>query len=209
MKVRFVAPALAVAALFLLTASSAHAGLFGCGSCGCEPSCGAPAVVWGTCCAPQPSWCDVDCGCSSSCAPSCHRGLGLLSALKSACRPRLGLLSCHSCNSCEPACGCAAEPSCGCDAGCSSCDSCAAPACEPTCGAPAACEPSCGCAAPACDACEPACGCEPACDPCCKPRRCGGLLKKLFSRKSCCASACTVSCEPACGCAVEPSCGCN
>lgn len=199
MKVRFVAPALAAAALFLLTASSAHAGLFGCGSCGCEPSCGAPAVVWGTCCAPQPSWCDCgpSCGAPSCCAPSCHRGLGLLSSLKNACRPRLGLFGCHSSSSCcEPACGCAAEPSCGCDAGCSSCDSCAAPACEPTCGAPAACEPSCGCDA------------APACDSCCKPR-CGGLLKKLFSRKHCCASSCSDCCEPACGCAVEPSCGCN
>lgn len=201
MKVRFVAPALAAAALFVLTASSAQAGLFshGCGSCGCEPSCGAPAVVWGTCCAPQPSWCD--CG-PSCCDVPCHRGLGLLSALKGL-RPRL--LSCHSCNSCcDSGCGCVVESSCGCA---SSCD--AAPACEPSCGAPAAApcgcaaEPSCGCAAePACG-CEPAC-CEPACDPCCKPRF--GLLKKLFSRHRCCAPACCV--EVSCGCAAEPSCGC-
>lgn len=196
MKFRFVAPALLAAAVMVLASSSAQAGLFGCNSC-CAPSCCAPDVVWGSCC--------------DSCAPvRCHRGLGLLSALKGICKS-------HSCcdpcavSCCDP-CASACEVSCGAPASCCSapaepsCGCAAAPACEPACGAPAACEPACGCAAPACDSC-----CEPACEPCCKPRRCGGLLRKLLSHKRCCAPACTVSCgcEASCGAVVTSSCGCN
>lgn len=52
-------------------------------------------------------------------------------------------------------------------------------------------------AAPSC--CEPAC-CEPVCDPCCGKKK-GGLLDRLFGKKSsCCEPAC---CEPAC---CEPVC---
>ncbi|WP_246112742.1 hypothetical protein [Allorhodopirellula solitaria] len=66
------------------------------------------------------------------------------------------------------------------------------------------------------DCCEPACGCETVCaEPCCdggscgsKKDCCGGLLSKLFSKKSngCCD---TTPCEVACGCETvceAPSC---
>ena len=104
MKFRLIAPA--VAFLALLLSSNVDAGLFsrGCSSC-CEPSCGAPIVVQGSCCAP--TCCDTSCG------------LGLLSRLGSLCK--LGRLNRGGC--CEPACGC--EPTCGAPAEC----------CEPACGA--------------------------------------------------------------------------
>lgn len=173
MKVRVVAPAIfAIAALLFSGASTANAGLFsGCGSCGCEPTCGAPAVVWGTCCTATPSWCD----CADSCASSC-------------CKKRGGLLKKlfsrkNRCSSCCDPCGDCCEPTCGAPADC--------------CGA----APSCGCdAAPACCDAAPSCGCDPCCDvdPCCNPcKKRGGLLHRLFSRKKSCGSSC---CEPACGC---------
>jgi hypothetical protein len=193
MKSRFVAPFLLVTAVLACTSGSARAGLFshGYGGCGCESSCGAPDVVWGACCAPQPSWC------------GCGHGFrhGLFARLR-ACHPHRLFNCCgsHGGGCCESTCG--AEPACGapvaCEATCG-----AAPACESTCGAVAACEPACG--APA----ESACGCEadcaPACDSCCRHHG-GGLLRRLFHHRhhaSCCESACDVSCGG------EPSCGCN
>ncbi len=114
---------------------------------------------------------------------------------------------CDAPSCCEPACGCeasgcCAEPACGCEA----------PAC---CESNACCaEPACGCEAPACGApscCEPACGCEvSSCDSCCDPcgrKSCGGLLSKLFAKKSRC-GGCDSCCEPACGCEA-PACGCG
>ncbi len=57
---------------------------------------------------------------------------------------------------------------------------------------------SCGCETASCDSC---------CDSCGHSR--GGLLSKMFSRKSCCNNGCDSCCEaPACGCEA-PSCGCE
>jgi hypothetical protein len=195
MKFRFVAPALLAAVFLACTSGSARAGLFshGLGGCGCGSSCGAPDVVWGASCAPQPSWCGGGHGCGS-----CF-GHGLFARLR-ACRPHRLLSCCDPCGaaSCEPACG--AEPTCG-----------AAVACEPTCGATVDCEPACGAPAAFESACgsEPSC-CAPACEPSCKPR-CGGFLRRLFHHSrhaSCCDSACDFGGgDVSCGC--EPSCGCN
>lgn len=158
MKSRIAAPALVALSLLFLSSGSANAGLFS-GGCGCEPACGAPAVIWGTCCAPTPSWCDC-----SPCGSSCRPGLGLLKGLFS---------RCHSSSCCEVEascgcevvsdCGCSAAPSCGCDAApccgpkrglglfkklfskrsCGSCYSAPSCGCEPSCGVSY--EPSCGC----------------------------------------------------------------
>ena len=233
MRFKIVAPALALAVVLL--ASYANAGLFshGCSSC-CEPACGAPAVSWGSCCAPEPSCCEPCCS---------GHGVGLLARLKShfarhhhggcsepacGCEPECGAPD----DCCEPACGAPAEePSCGCETSC--CDPCGRrhlggllgklfhkhrgcgnDCCEPACGAPAddCCEPACG--APADDCCEPACGapaeepscgCETACCDPCGRRHLGGLLGKLFHKHRDC--GCDSACEPACGC--EPSCGAN
>ncbi len=92
---------------------------------------------------------------------------------------------CDTCCDVEPACGCEAPVDCGC-------------AMEPACG---------------CEVAAPVCGCEVV-DPCCDSgcgKKHGGLLAKLFSKKSsCCDSGCAAPCEPACGCEViEPACGCE
>ena len=184
MKFRILAPALAVAALALIS-SSAQAGLFshhGYGGCGYEPACGAPAV---TCCDPEPSCCDSGCG---------HHRRGLFSCFKLR-RPH-GLFGCHS------GCGCAAaEPACGCEV-----------VSEPACGCEAVAEPACGCAAEAACGCEPACA--PACDPCARKRCGGLLHRLFSHKHRCgsaCGCAVEPSCgyaaEAACGC--EPACGCN
>lgn len=132
------------------------------------------------------------CGCEPACGapaagccdagPSCcgHGHRGLLSCLFN--KPHFfGGCGHQGCCDPGPSCGCAPAPSCGLPA-------------EPACG----CEPSCGYA-------EPVCGSAPV--SCCPaPRRCGGLLQRLFAHKHHCGS-CGCAPEPACGC--EPSCGCR
>jgi hypothetical protein len=177
MKFRFVAPALAVM-LLALVSSSAQAGLFwnhGHGGCGCEPACGAPVE---TCCAPEPSCCAPE-PCCCDCGGCGHRHGGLLGHLKHRCRG--GLFGCHRGCGCEVAC----EPACGCE-----------PACEPACGCEPACEPACGC--------EPAC--DPCCRKRCggllhrlfahKHRGCGCCAAPACG----CAAEVSCGCEPVCGC---------
>lgn len=155
MKSRSFVPALLVAGLFCLAAAS-NASAFellnrmlgggyggGGGTCGCEPTCGAPEP---SCCVPAPSCCAPKC-----CQPRCHK-------------PLFSGLCCRS-KCCEPAC-CDSAPKCGCE------PSCAAPVakcgCEPSCCAPKCHQPRCRkplfsglCCRPKC--CEPACGCDNAC----------------------------------------------
>jgi len=126
------------------------------------------------------------CGCDTACceAPSCGSEAPCCAA-----DPACG---------CEaPSCGCAADPACGCEAPSCGC------AADPACGCESACpcEPACGCEAPSCDS---GCGCGP---------KKGGLLSKLFGKKS--SKGCDSCCEPACGaespcgCSAAPACGCE
>ncbi len=178
--------------------------------CSADPSCGCETS---DCDSSEPS-----CGCETAggeCEPSCGCETGCADA------------SAPSCG-CETGCADASAPSCGCEEACdpcgcsektrrpllellmklkpgkTGCDDC----CEPSCGCETACgdcEPSCGCETGCADACAPSCGCEVAdacgCDSGCgKKKSCGGLLAKLFEKKSSCCDA---------GCDAAPTCGCE
>ena len=151
-------------------------------SCGCEivdPSCGCETAG----CGATPS-----CGCEmATCDNGCDSGCGS----KPRRRPLQELLAKlkskkSGCDSgCDTGCGCGSvDPTCGCEIS----------ACDP-CGA----APSCGCEIAGCDTgCDSGCGAKKKCG--------GGLLAKLFKRKS--SNGCdTLACDSGCG--STPACGCS
>jgi hypothetical protein len=161
-------------------------------TCGCEmaPTCGCEiASSCGDGCAAPSCGCEIaaPCGCDSGCSKPRRKPLlellGKLECKKNA------LFSRKSCGGCDTGCASACEPSCGVELGGCGCG--AAPTCgceiASSCGA----APSCGCEMASCGGCDSACG----------PKKCGGLLSKLFQRKnkSCCDTGCD-SCGVVAGC---------
>lgn len=183
--------------------------------CSADPTCGCEISACGSGCATA---CEPSCGCETACADACAPSCGcevvacdpcgcdtgcskprrkpLLDFLSKMHDKKMSLLGCGK--GCDSGCdtGCCAEPTCGCEV--AACDPCGCGA-APTCGCEIAdaCAPSCGCEVVACDP----CGCDSGCGS--KKRSCGGLLGKLFKKKSksCCDSGCAAA--PTCGCEVS------
>lgn len=132
MKSRMILPAgLAVGLLFLVSASSAQAGLLGDQGC-CEPTSCCEVTCCDPCCAPRVGLVDrirakiaARRACRASCEPVCCEPVCCEPCCDPCCTPRVGLLdrirakiaarrACRSCCEpvcCEPAC---CEPTCGC-----------------------------------------------------------------------------------------------
>ncbi|GIW98208.1 MAG: hypothetical protein KatS3mg111_1541 [Pirellulaceae bacterium] len=161
-------------------------------ACGCEIAACDPCAGAGPACGCEVNACDPcagapSCGCETACQPCCppRRPLReLLHAVHCKSRALIGRLHHHKacCDS-----GCASAPACGCEVN----------ACDPCAGA----APACGCEVNACDPCAaPSCGVETACcDSVCGKRHCGGLLSKLFRKRSNCCDA--IVCDSCSGCA--------
>lgn len=148
-------------------------------TCGCEiagPTCGVEMSACGGGCGAGPS-----CGCEIASDPCCKpRRKPLLELLgRIECKKKAFFGSLCSSSSCDS--GCGAGPTCGCEIA----------SCDPTCGVEMS-----GCGA------GPSCGCEIAscdtgCDSGCGTKKCGGLLSRLFKKKS--SSCCdAVVCDSGC-----------
>ncbi len=165
-----------------------------CGSdCGAAPSCGCEMAssCGGGCeaapsCGCEMSACDP---CGSTCKPRRRPLMELIGKMESAKRSMFHKKGCDSCG------GCAEAPSCGCEiASCESSGCGAAPSCgceTSVCGSDCGAAPSCGCETAVCDP------CGSSCDSGCGKKKCGGLLGKLFKKKSSCCDA-IVSCDTGC-----------